>query len=157
MSEEELCALDTNSYNYSLLRAKAFGKTEPSEKLELSVSEHDEKTLRELDVHNGDVIVVESNAYVTQLFENKLTISTTPAPLESLVKSKQIELSFLMLGENSFDHELHKLTAEERDTFKDIRLLALSCYTSENSSVFQTQIFFFRNRIIQLIRCFFFF
>lgn len=139
MTEEELSALDTNSYIYSLLKGKAFGKTDPSEKIELSVSEHDHKTLKDLDVRNGDVIVVESNAYVNQLFENKLAIAP-PAP-DLLAKStKQVEVKFLVVDEKS-DLELHKLTSvEERENLKDIRFLALCCLNSDYSAVNLSQI-----------------
>lgn len=126
--------MDTNSYIYSLLKGKAFGKTDPSEKIELSVSEHDHKTLKDLDVRNGDVIVVESNAYVNQLFENKLAIA--PPTSELLTKStKQVEVKFLVVDEKS-DLELHKLTSvEERENLKDIRFLALCCLNSDYSAV----------------------
>lgn len=140
MTEEELSALDTNSYIYSLLKGKAFVKTDPSEKIELSVSEHDHKTLKDLDVRNGDVIVVESNAYVNQLFENKLAIAPPASDLLTKSTTKQVEVKFLVVDEKS-DLELHKLTSvEERENLKDIRFLALCCLNSDYSAVNLSQI-----------------
>lgn len=133
MSEEELTGLDSNAYIYSLMKGKAFGKADPNEKLELTANEYYHKTLKDLEVRNGDVIIAESNAYINHLFDNKLSISTAVA--SDLAKSLCVDVKFLLVGEHS-DLELHKLTGmEDRETLKDVRLLALSCLSSEYSMV----------------------
>ena len=108
-----------------MLKNKAFGQKDPTDKIPLTAQEYNEKSLKELEVHNGDVIIAESKANIDRLFDN--------LSLDQQVKttSKTCEINFSMVDDDS--QKWHKISVDESDTMKNIRLLALSFLSSHVS------------------------
>jgi hypothetical protein len=147
LSSDEMKLILGDTFSYSLIRMSK--KSNGGEKLD-AASEH--KSLGELEVKNGDVITAESSASVDRLFESKLSLSnaaplatTSTTTTHSLAagRSHEINLVNLLYDPSELlaaDLKIDKLTVDECETIKNIRIMALSFFNLEPSKVIFNQV-----------------
>lgn len=129
----------TDSYTYTLVKSKAFVKTE-SDNIVLTEKEFDYRCLKDLDVRNGDVITVEYSENIDKLFDKKLSLTDNVVKSSNDPKSglHEINVVNMLFDKNNLlttDLKVNKLTVERSETIKNIRLLALSLINSDNSEI----------------------
>lgn len=137
LTDEELQNLSCQSFTFNLIKSKPSSIIDQNENrtetILLDQSTYDHKSLKELEVHHGDVITVESEEIINQLFDKKIDLKSQKDIHYSNKLIKVNVLNFL-LSENevrSGNIASCELFIEELDTVKNMRLMAISSFDNE--------------------------
>lgn len=142
LTSEETKLVVGDSFIYNLIKTNESLVKTSEVKILLDAAEYDAKTLKELDVRNGDVITIESNTNIEQLFENKLALGSpvvrrpNELALHDVATSpqhKMHEISVVNLLQDvnqllAVDLKTHKMQVDQNETIRNIRVMALSFY-----------------------------
>lgn len=124
-----------DTYTFSLLKNKAFGQKDQNDKQMLTEKDFAEKRLKDLEVHNGDFVLAESKANIDKLFDDANLANVAAASTGVANKSRTCDVFVVVADAIVPGLEWTKLSVEESDSMKNIRLLAFSLLSSESSQV----------------------
>ncbi|RNA39982.1 ubiquitin carboxyl-terminal hydrolase 40 [Brachionus plicatilis] len=134
LTDEELQDLSCQSFTFNLIKSRPSSIINPNENrtdtILLDQSNYDHRSLKELDVHNGDTITVESEEIINQLFEKKMDLSSLKDAHFSNRLIKVNVINFLLSEDElkSGNVPSCELFIEESDTVKNMRIMAISSF-----------------------------
>ncbi|CAF0830036.1 unnamed protein product [Brachionus calyciflorus] len=142
LSDEEMQNLSCQTFSFNLIRSKKTSiinqNENTTETIFLDANSYDHKTLKDMCIQNGDVITVESEDNVNELFNSDNKEVKTRTEKKVTFSNRLIKvniLNFLLSDEElkSGNIPTNELFIEESDSIKNMRIMALSSFGTQVS------------------------
>ena len=137
LSDEDLKNLSSQSFTFNLIKFKpnSIINTEENrtETILLDQLNYDQKTIKELNIHHGDIITVESEDLVNQFFDTKVDLNSQKSETCPFKLIKVNVINFLG-SENelkSGNIQNCELFIEDTEIVKNVRIIAMTSFETE--------------------------
>lgn len=137
LSEEESKNLSSQLFTFNLIKLKPNSiintNENRTETILLDQLNYDHKTIKELNIHNGDIITVQSEDLVNQFFDKKIDLSSQKIAPCSFKLIKVNVINFLASEDELKCGNIQscELFIEDTETVKNMRIIAMSSFENE--------------------------